>query len=148
MTPVESLWASGIDDAQFWEYCRRRELRFQTCTLCSVARHPPHPVCPHCGSTDFEYRAAPKSGRIYSFTIVRTVAHEAFADQAPYCIAIVVFPGLRDIKLVTRILDARAEMLSIGMELTIQWVEHGPRLVLPCFVLRSVRIPVLSGSGA
>lgn len=133
MTDIQSLWAPGADDSLFWEYCSREELRFQTCTACGISRHPPHPVCSRCGSTDFEYRPAPETGSLYSFTVVRTAAHKAFADQLPYCLGIVVFSGLPEIKLVTRILDADPQALAIGMPLRLVWRRHGPKLVLPCF---------------
>lgn len=137
MTGISDLWAAGADDAPFWAYCRQRELRFQTCADCGEARHPPHPVCPHCGSLAHDYRPAPQAASLYSFTIVRTVAHPAFADEVPYCIGIVLFDGLPLIKLVSGVQVHDSEILRIGMRLQLEWVEETPDLMLPFFTAES-----------
>ncbi|CAO3436241.1 Zn-ribbon domain-containing OB-fold protein [Azospirillum doebereinerae] len=134
MMPFASeFWSRGPNDGLFWDYCLARELRFQTCRSCGVARQPPHPICPVCASADHHWVPAPATSRLYSFTVVRTAAHPAFKDDLPYIVAIVEFPELPGIKMVTRLFDADAGSLRIGVPLTLVWEPVSADLVLPCF---------------
>ena len=49
------------DSAFFWDGLREGKLLGQRCGGCEKLRHPPRPVCPDCGSLEWE--ATPLSGR-------------------------------------------------------------------------------------
>jgi uncharacterized OB-fold protein len=49
------------DSAFFWDGLREGKLLGQRCRGCGKLRHPPRPVCPDCGS--LEWDAVPLSGR-------------------------------------------------------------------------------------
>ncbi|GAB3018446.1 Zn-ribbon domain-containing OB-fold protein [Natronobiforma cellulositropha] len=57
---------------------------------------PPRRVCPEpgCGSTVLEERPLPETGELETYTVT-TVATPAFADDAPYAIAIADFGPVR-----------------------------------------------------
>ena len=121
------------DHLRFWEYCAQRELRFQCCASCGRWRHPPAPVCPQCGSGETEWKLAPQSAELFSYTVVHHAATAALRAHVPYKIAIVAFHGLEDIRVVSNIIDVRGEELRIGMPLRIVWQEQAPGRVLPLF---------------
>ena len=49
------------DSTFFWDGLREGKLLGQSCVGCGKLRHPPRPVCPDCGSLEWE--AVPLSGR-------------------------------------------------------------------------------------
>lgn len=118
----------------FWEYCAKRELRFQCCGECERWRHPPAPVCPHCGSAAVTWKLAPTRAELFSYTVVHHASTPALRGHVPYNIAIVSFPDLVDIRIVSNVLDVAPQDLRIGMPLQLVWQEQAPGRVLPLFV--------------
>lgn len=117
----------------FWSHCSRRELRFQRCGACAAWRHPPAPVCPHCGSAEVRWEPAPPRGELFSYTVVHHAPSPLLAQAVPYNIAIVSFPGLGDVRLVSNVIDAAPHELRIGMPLALVWQEQAPGKWLPLF---------------
>ena len=60
----------GPDTREFWEGCRRHELRLQRCADCGRARFTPRPGCPWCGALAFDWFTASGRGRVFSWTVV------------------------------------------------------------------------------
>lgn len=118
----------------FWEYCAKRELRFQCCSTCGRYRHPPAPVCPHCASPAVTWELAPPRAELFSYTVVHHASSPVLRGHVPYNIAIVAFPDLVDIRIVSNVLDAAPQDLRIGMPLQLVWQEQAPGRVLPLFV--------------
>jgi len=117
----------------FWSHCSRRELRFQRCGSCQVWRHPPAPVCAHCGSHDMRWELAPTRGELFSYTVVHHAPSPLLRDAVPYNIAIVSFSDLGDVRLVSNVIDAAPQQLRIGMPLSLLWQEQAPGKWLPLF---------------
>jgi uncharacterized OB-fold protein len=122
------------EHVRFWEFCARRELRFQRCGACKRWRHPPAPVCPHCGSPECTWELAPPRAELFSYTVVHHASTPALRDHVPYNVAIVAFPDLIDIRIVSNVIDARPDQLRIGMSLKLVWQEQAPGRMLPLFV--------------
>lgn len=55
----------GLRDRQ-----ERGEFPFQSCTGCAKAVFSPRVLCPHCGSTELEWRSATGAGSVYSQTVL------------------------------------------------------------------------------
>jgi len=68
----------------FWEGTARGELRIQACSACGAFRFPPRVMCPHCQSTDREWRAVSGLGTIWSYVVVHPPLLPAYAPFAPY----------------------------------------------------------------
>ena len=69
----------SIYDAPFWESVRARRLALQCCTECSTTWYPPAPVCPHCLSQQYQWRAVSGRGEILSWVIF----HRQYFDDYP-----------------------------------------------------------------
>jgi uncharacterized protein len=126
--PAPEVW-----ERPFWEFCRQRMLRFQTCAACGRVRHPPMPCCPQCRSFDDNWIAATNDAELFTYTIVHNPNHPALAKTVPYNIAVVAFPSLQSVRLVTNIVGCPNEALKIGMKLSLTWEEPLPGRVLPRF---------------
>lgn len=120
------------DAAVFWDWCRKRELRFQRCGACGRYRHPPVPFCPHCQSGAVEWLSASGDVRLFSYTVVHHAVSEKLRAYVPYNIAIVEFLDL-GVRLVSNVIDLPADRLRIGMKLCLVWQESDDGTLLPLF---------------
>ena len=127
MPKVDPVW----DDREFWEHCRKRELRFQACADCGTPRHPPTPVCGACHSMKVQWIEAPAGAELFSFTRVHYPSHPAVKGNLPYVVGLVVFPDLPGVKLVSNVTDA--DDVRIGMKLELWWDDAGDGQWLPRF---------------
>jgi uncharacterized OB-fold protein len=79
----------GPDTREFWDGCRRHELRLQRCARCARPRFAPRPACPWCGSLRFAWFTAAGAGRVFTWTVVHRPTLPAFAALLPYAAGIV-----------------------------------------------------------
>ena len=93
MPPLADLAALNPDlhTRAFWEFCARRELRFQRCGGCGCFRQPPRPGCPFCGEAAAEWVRVAGRGRVFSYTIVHHAAVPQLRDAVPYNVVTVEF---------------------------------------------------------
>lgn len=120
-------------EARFWEFCVARSLRFQSCAKCGKVRHPPMPVCAVCHSLEEQWLEAGDDAELFSYTIVHHPSHPALVRVAPYNAAIVIFPSLQSVRLVSNVVDCPNDALRIGMKLSLAWEEQQPGRVLARF---------------
>jgi hypothetical protein len=118
------------DYQEFWEGCRKHELRIQRCKSCAAFRHYPRPMCPRCNSTDYEWVRVSGKGKLYTWTTVHYPAHPAFAD-VPYVVAIVELA--EGVRMVTNLIDCPLEDLYIGMPVEVVFEDVGEDMALPKF---------------
>ncbi|MBL8543726.1 MAG: OB-fold domain-containing protein [Hyphomonadaceae bacterium] len=123
-------------EAPFWDFCNNKELRFQACAKCGAVRHPPAPTCPQCLSGAQDWIAASDDAELFTYTIIHHANHPALKAVVPYNAAVVVFPALGHVRLVTNIVGDAA--LRIGMPLTLVWESPAPGRWLPRFAPRTV----------
>ncbi len=105
------------DDAAFWQFLRRDELRIQRCAACDTFRHPPRPVCAHCGSTDRVWELVRGAGEVWSFTIIHSPTLPAFADRTPYGAVVVRLD--EGVFLVSNVVDCPVEELAVGLRVEV-----------------------------
>jgi uncharacterized OB-fold protein len=118
----------------FWERCERHELAFQRCTGCGTFRNPPVPLCHQCRSTAYEWSPVVGDGTVYSFTIVAHGVHPGLMDRLPFNVALVEFPDAPGVRLVSNVVDAAPEELSVGLPVRLRWDDLSNGTVLPRFV--------------
>jgi uncharacterized OB-fold protein len=120
-----------LDDAPFWSHCQAGRLHFQRCAACGLYRHPPAPACRGCGAAESEWVPAPDEAELFSFTVVHYAAIGGIAGDLPYNVAIVRYPSLGDVRLVSNVIDAEPGQLRIGMPLELVWETAGNGQKLP-----------------
>jgi len=79
-----SISALDHDNAAYFGYCAKGELRLQRCRPCGLIRAPPGPACPWCAASDFEWVSLNGRGKVYSYTEVRHAVQPAFLPYLPY----------------------------------------------------------------
>ncbi|MDO8277802.1 MAG: OB-fold domain-containing protein [Burkholderiaceae bacterium] len=121
------------DDAPFWAHCNERRLMFQQCPQCGTLVHPPLPVCPGCQSLERAWVQAPAQAQLFSFTWVHTAAHESVKPSLPYNVAVVEFPEMPGVRLISNVIDTERGALRVGDRLTLAWEQGWEGQMLPRF---------------
>ena len=122
-----------VEHLAFWRHCAQGELRFQRCEDCGARRHPPSPLCPMCRSVNSRWELASGDAELFSYTVVHHAASAALQHAVPYNIAIVAFPSLGMLRLVSNVIDAAPDQLRIGMALELVWQRVDAGRQLPLF---------------
>ena len=117
---------------EFWSALDEGRLITSRCQACARQTFPPKPVCPHCWSTQIEWRPLGARGILYSWTRIHA-APAVFAAEAPYAVGIV---DLDDgIRLACRLVETGATALRIGqpVEMVVLRYRDGPLFAArPC----------------
>jgi len=127
-----SLIQQDSDSRPYWEGLRQGELRLQRCISCERAVFYPRALCPYCFGDQLTWIVASGKGTIYTYT----VAHQAFgpfAGDVPFVVALVELE--EGVRLMTRIVDAPRERITIGAEVHVTFAEVGEEMTLPYFRL-------------
>ena len=123
----------------YWGHCAHGELRFQCCADCGAFRHPPSPVCPGCRSLQSRWELAPDDAELFSYSVVHHAPHSALKAVVPYNVAVVAFPSIGYVRIVSNVIDAAPAELEIGMPLVLTWQAWAGDRQLPLFRKRPVR---------
>lgn len=127
-----SILQQDSDSRPYWEGLAQGELRIQRCKSCARAVFYPRALCPHCHSDQLEWIVASGRGTIYTYT----VAHQGFgpfAADVPFVIALVELE--EGARMMSRILDAPRERVTIGAAVSVTFEGTGEDLTLPYFRL-------------
>lgn len=116
---------------QFYEFCKKHELRFQRCTDCKTWRHVPRDMCAKCGSFNWEWAKSSGKGKIYSWTTAEQTMLPQFEDVTPYSPAIVELE--EGVRMVTWITDIPNEELKLDIPVEVVFDDVTPEVTLPKF---------------
>jgi len=79
------------------------------------------------------WELAPDDAELFSYTVVYHAASAALRNSVPYNIAIVAFPSLGNLRIVSNVIDAAPEEFKIGMPLALVWQHLHKERRLPLF---------------
>jgi uncharacterized protein len=117
------------DSAVFWDAAAEHRLVAQRCTGCGALRHPPRPMCPHCGSLTFEAAELSGNGTLYSYALLHHPRHPAFGY--PVLAALVDLD--EGIRLVSNLVDVEPAGVEIGMRLEVTFAATADDRSVPVF---------------
>jgi len=132
MTVPKPLPQVDPGTAPYWEGLRAGKFLLKTCRSCGKPHFYPRESCPHCDSDNLDWTHASGLGEIYSFTLCVRPAGPAFADDAPYVIAIVTLD--EGPRMMTWILDEPASV-AIGKRVRLKLQAVSEAITLPMFEL-------------
>jgi hypothetical protein len=115
----------------YWDGMREGKLMLQHCALCGKVRHYPRPVCPHCFSMESEYKPAPLTGKLHTWTVCHHPFNFFFKASAPYIVALVDMDAGVRINAPLRGVDAAS--LKIGQPLKLAFEPVNTEITLPFF---------------
>jgi uncharacterized protein len=122
--PRVSRPVPNLDDAFFWEGVEQGELLLSACARCGRLQHPPSPMCPSCGSLEWDRRRATGRGTVHSWIVSR---HPTEPDDDPRIVALIDLA--EGVRLVSNITECPAESVRNGMNVVVTFAElDGVRL--------------------
>lgn len=116
----------------FWDGCNEEKLLIQHCKDCDKHIFYPRAVCPHCMSDQIEWVEASGKGKVYSYTIARRGAGPAFADDAPYVVALIDLD--EGVRMMSNIVNCDVEAVRCDMPVKVVFEER-EGMKLPMFEL-------------
>ena len=128
---IATLYPDSVSRG-YWESCARGVLSIQQCARCQTFRHLPRPTCPNCQSFDYVWTPVSGRGTIYSYTIAHHPVHPALGDKVPYNVIVVALDDA-PVKLVSNLVGAPDQAVTIGMPVEVVFEEARPGTVLPRF---------------
>jgi hypothetical protein len=123
------------DSQEYWEGCKRGELRVQKCEDCSHRRLPPAVLCPRCLSGRFTWEKTSGRGKVHTFIVVHRPQHPAFYEDVPYNVAIVELD--EGPRLHSRIVGCANDRITIGMPVEVVFEKKNDDVTMPFFKPRA-----------
>ncbi len=117
------------DSEFFWAAAAEHRLVGQRCGGCGKLRHPPRPMCPHCGS--LEWAAVELSGRgtVYSFAVL----HHPQNPQFDYPVVAGLVDLDEGIRLVTNLVGMLPGEVEIGQAVEVRFEPTIDGMAVPVF---------------
>jgi len=119
------------DSQEYWEACKRGELRLQKCAGCAHVRFPPAALCPRCLSESFAWEPMSGRGKVYTWIVVHRPQHPAFFEDVPYNVAIVELE--EGPRLHSRIVGCSNDAIAIGMPVEVVFEKKNDDVTMPYF---------------
>jgi uncharacterized OB-fold protein len=116
--------------APFWHAAANRRLEFPFCTTCGRWFHPANATC-RLGHATVEFRPLSGRGTLNTFTVVRERAVRGC--DPPYIVGLIELAEQERLFILTNIVEAGADELSIGMPVEVTFEDLGDNAVLPQF---------------
>ena len=117
--------------AEFYDFCKQHELRFQRCKGCGTWRHVPRDMCAKCGSPQWEWAKSSGKGTVFSWTTVMQPMLPQFADVVPY--SPVVIELEEGVRMVSWLVDVAPGDIRIGLPVEVVFEDVTPEVTLPKF---------------
>lgn len=118
-----------LDNAWWFEALRSHRLLIQRCVACGTLRHPPRPMCDQCRDLVWNTVEACGDGTIFSFV----VNHHPKAPGFEYPLPIGLIELAEGTRLVAEIVVDDPASISIGLPVSVDFVDHDEELTLPVF---------------
>jgi len=117
------------DTAEFWAQLDAGTFALQGCARCRRLRFYPQPVCPHCRSFDYAWRALSGRGTLASWTIVHHAVNDFFKSRVPYSVVLVSLEEDPAVRLIGNLSEAsEGTPLHTGAAVRLRIVKEQPDL--------------------
>jgi uncharacterized OB-fold protein len=130
--PERPMSTPTRESQPYWDGLRDGKLMLQHCAACGKVRHYPRPVCPHCFSMASEFKAAPLTGTLHTWTVCHHPFNFFFKAGAPYIVALVDIAGVR---INAPLRGVEASRLKIGQPVRLQFEPVSKDVTLPYFAV-------------
>ncbi|WP_138996649.1 Zn-ribbon domain-containing OB-fold protein [Rhodococcus zopfii] len=133
----------------FFSAAAAGEIALLTCEDCGRRIHLPRPRCVYCASTAVTWTRAPRTGTVYSHTVVEHQVHPLF--PTPYTVIVVDLDGEADgVRLIGN-LPGRADVITAGTPVRCTFEDLGADaagnpVVLPVWEVDTARAAAAGGA--
>ena len=116
---------------EFYDWCRRGELRFQRCSDCRSWRHVPRDMCAECGSWNWSWERSSGRGTVFTWTVATRAMDPAFEEDVPFAPTVVELE--EGVRLLSHVVDCSPDELAIGMPVEVEFEAVTTEVTLPKF---------------
>jgi len=116
---------------QFYDWCRRGELRFQRCSECQTWRHVPREMCAACGSLGSSWERSSGRGVVFTWTVAMRAMHPGFDEDVPFAPTVVELE--EGVRLLSHVIDCPPDELEIDMPVEVVFEAVTEDVTLPKF---------------
>jgi uncharacterized OB-fold protein len=106
------------DDAFFWNGVAEGRLLVRRCASCARLQHPPSPMCPWCGSLEWDVQELSGRGTLHSWIVSR---HPSEPDDMARIVALVELD--EGVRLVSNLVEIDAAEVENGMALEVLFTD-------------------------
>jgi len=106
--------APSRDDEFFWNGVAAGRLLARRCAGCGALQHPPSPMCPACGSVDWEVAGLAGTGSVYSWVVSR---HPSRPDDEARIVALIELD--EGIRMVSNLFGIDAAAVTPGLRVQV-----------------------------
>jgi len=106
------------DDEFFWNGVAQGRLLARRCTHCHRLQHPPSPMCPHCGSLEWDECELSGRGTLHSWIVSH---HPSEPDDAARIVALIELE--EGIRLVSNLQDIEAAAVENDIAVEVVFTE-------------------------
>lgn len=114
----------------YFEGTAQGELRVRHCSACDARFRFAHTHCPSCWSTKLGWERASGEGRVSHFSVVHQAPSPAFAEGAPYVLALVELD--EGVRMMSNIIGCDPARVHVGMPVVLTFEKRGT-VSLPMF---------------
>ena len=119
------------DSTPFWQGCAEGQLRFQWCLSCGELNWFPRRMCRKCSSDALEWRAAPGTGCVYSFSIV----HRPPSPEFPSSYALALIDVASGPRMMSHVRSSDLAGVRVGCDVAVEFEWLSDEIALPVFRL-------------
>jgi len=105
-------------DRFFWDGVAEGKLLVRRCRACTRLQHPPSPMCPGCGSLDWDAQELSGDGVLCSWIVSR---HPSAPDDHARIVALVDLE--EGVRMVSNLIDVTPASVENGMALQVAFVD-------------------------
>jgi len=126
--PLPELRNFGVG---YWRAAAKGELVIPVCRACDHSFWHPRPNCPHCGSSEVEWRHHNGKGAVHTFTVVRQSSDPFFKTKTPYAVAMVLLDD--GPMLMSNLVECDLGTVKIGMRVVATFEAGAEDMAIPMF---------------
>jgi uncharacterized OB-fold protein len=115
----------------YWECAENKQLVLPWCKNCAKYFFYPRSFCPRCWTEEVTWQVSPGRGTVYSYTVVRRMGVEPFANLVPYVLAIIELD--EGVRMLSHVRDVAPSEMVVGMAVEVMFEDIGGGRAVPLF---------------
>jgi uncharacterized protein len=116
----------------FWDAANEGRLVIQRCQACLRRQHPPHVFCLSCGG-EVDFQPVSGRGRVHAYSFVHEPRNQAFADVAPYTLAVIELEEQPGLIMLSNLPGVPQDQIRPGLAVEVAFERLTPQIALPQF---------------
>jgi uncharacterized OB-fold protein len=110
---------ASVAGEPFWQGSREGRFLLPWCTTCGQAHWFPREVCPHCLSSELEWREASGNGTVHAVSVMPKPGNPAMAGREPYAVALIDLA--EGVRMMSEVAGGDPTTVAVGDAVRLDW---------------------------